>query len=808
MTDTEIKKLAAEFAKALKGEDLVPDPSVVPSNETDADKAARLERLRKIEEAREEKLKKQLELLEGQRDIIKEIGSELEKVNKQRTIDGKLSDKGLKDINAYLDKLNRVKGINQERIEDLKDLASDATTEVDAMNRLVQELEDIEEGYKRWQELSEYIAKTHERIGEALGVSAGIFKELALEIDTTGKNFQSSTGFSTDFRGSMLEVQKATVDAGVGMAEISAGFNAMATQMSSFDPKAKKANETMATQIALLSKLGVDANTAAGSVDFLERSMSMSRDAAAGMTMELATFADGMGVTSQKMMSDFESVSGTLAMQGPKMVQTFKNIAAQAKATGMSVSALVEMAQRFNTFEDAAGNVAKLNAVLGTQMSTIDIMGMRQDERIDYLRDQIQMTVGDFNSLDMYTQQFISSAMGFKDVGEAARFINMSAAEQDEYRARAEASAKTQEKIAEITQDLIPVMERFQLSMKKAALMLSPVVSAFMDLFDAIFELDEYFDNKMLPTLAFTLLLLSGFIVVKQMVAAFELLKGAAAFLKIEFQLLNASMFQLALVAGLVALIMLDEDLHGGFKALALAVGAAAVAFAALGKKAHFWWTVGSLIVGLFATKINPLFIHAFGFMAIGVTILAIAFQFLSTKAMIAAVVLGLMFSAFAYFFDSMSGAGESLASLALGFFALGAALTFIGLAFSNPLIIFGMAIFTGFMMALAASMGLMGTGAQKMADGFASMFENLSGVRSLLAELDGVVTNSFIAVTEVGGARTAVIANGDGLAGILAGTVAVDVKIPQIQAPNVNVNVYVDGSKIDSTYKIVGASG
>lgn len=806
MTDTEIKKLAAEFAKALKGEDLVPDPSVVPSNETDVDKAARLERLRKIEEAREEKLKKQLELLEGQRDIIKEIGSELEKVNKQRTIDGKLSDKGLKDINAYLDKLNRVKGINQERIEDLKDLASDATTEVDAMNRLVQELEDIEEGYKRWSELSEYISKTHERIGKALGVNAGIFKELALEIDTTGKNFQSSTGFSTDFRDSMLEVQKATVDAGVGMAEISAGFGAMAARMSSFDPKAKKANETMATQIALLSKLGVDANTAAGSVDFLERSMSMSRDAAAGMTMELATFADGMGVTSQKMMSDFESVSGTLAMQGPKMVQTFKNIAAQAKATGMSVSALVEMAQRFNTFEDAAGNVAKLNAVLGTQMSTIDIMGMKQDERIDYLRDQIQMTVGDFNSLDMYTQQFIASSMGFKDVGEAARFINMSAAEQDEYRKRAEASAKTQEQIAEITQDLIPVMERFQLSMKKAALALSPVLSGFMLLFDAIFELDELLHGYFLPTIAMSLLLFKGFIIFKQMAAALGIARSATALLGFEFQKLNMKMLGIgALIVVLSAVLV--SDLHVGFKTLAVGVTATALAFKFLNGKMGLVVLGLSTIATIFGFQINPLFINAFAHMAVGVLALGIAFQFVSGKALIAAVVLGLMFGAFAYFFDSMSGAGESLLSLSLGFIALGVSLAVIGALFSNPLIIYGMAIFTGFMLALAASMGLMGMGAQKMADGFSSMFENLSGVRSLLAELDGVVTNSFIAVTEVGGARTAVIANGDGLAGILAGTVAVDVKIPQIQAPNVNVNVYVDGSKIDSTYKIVGES-
>tara|TARA_B100000035_G_scaffold74021_1_gene61332 strand:- start:3770 stop:6196 length:2427 start_codon:yes stop_codon:yes gene_type:complete len=798
-----IKQLTLAITKGDKFE-----LSTIPEDESEEDKRKRLKK-------EQEALEKQLQLLEGQREIIKDISGIRKKMLEQRTIDGALSQDGIDKLTTYLDKLKQVDGVNDKRITDMERLASLAADEAlgndereKAMNQLLQDLEDIEEGYKRWSELGEYISKTHERIGEALGVSAGIFKELALEIDTTGKKFRSSTGFSTDFRDSMLEVQKATVDAGVGMAEISAGFGAMAARMSSFDPKAKKANETMATQIALLSKLGVDANTAAGSVDFLERSMSMSRDAAAGMTMELATFADGMGVTSQKMMADFESVSGTLAMQGPKMVQTFKNIAAQAKATGMSVSALVEMAQRFNTFEDAAGNVAKLNAVLGTQMSTIDIMGMRQDERIDYLRDQIQMTVGDFNNLDMYTQQFIASAMGFKDVGEAARFINMSAAEQDEFRARAEASAKTQEQIAEITQDLIPVMERFQLSMKKAALALSPVLSAFMLLFDAIFALDELAHNRFLPTLAMTLLLISGFIVIKQMAAAYGVLTSAVKLLGFEFANLNKSMGLMGVV--LVALaFVLTGDFSNGVKTAAVGVAALAFSFIILeGASRKVVGAFGVLLM-ILGASINPLFVNAFAFMAIGVLALGLAFQFVSTKAIIAAVVLGLMFGAFAYFFDSMSGAGESLLSLSFGFLMLGSSLAIVGALFSNPLIIYGMAIFTGFMLALAASMGLMGMGAQKMADGFASMFENLSGVRSLLAELDGVVTNSFIAVTEVGGARSAVIANGDGLAGILAGTVAVDVNIPQIQAPNVNVKVYMNGKEVATEIeKTVGRGG
>ena len=73
------------------------------------------------------------------------------------------------------------------------------------------------------------------------------------------------------------------------------------------------------------------------------------------------------------MIQDFTAVADNLAVFGDRSIDVFKGLAAQAKATGMEVSSLVALAESFNQFDKAADSASKLNAVLGTQLSTLQL---------------------------------------------------------------------------------------------------------------------------------------------------------------------------------------------------------------------------------------------------------------------------------------------------------------------------------------------------------------------------------------------------------------------------------------------------
>ena len=213
----------------------------------------------------------------------------------------------------------------------------------------------------------------------------------------------------------------ATVRGGGTMEDASTAISGLATGFSKFNPQAEAVNQSLAATIVRLGKIGVDASTAAKTMDFFTRTLRMTEQQSSDLVVELSLMGQQMGMTSQQIMSDFQAVSKDLAVFGSRATDVFKDLEAQAKATGMEISSLVGLAKQFDTFDKAANQAAMLNAVLGTQLSTLELMNMSYDDRVSYLRQEVSFAVGNMESLDMYAQQFIAQALGVSSVAEAQR---------------------------------------------------------------------------------------------------------------------------------------------------------------------------------------------------------------------------------------------------------------------------------------------------------------------------------------------------------------------------------------------------
>ena len=144
-------------------------------------------------------------------------------------------------------------------------------------------------------------------------------------------SFRRSTGFTGDFRGQMMAVANETIFAGVGIAEVGKAYGALAQNFSAFNPQAEEANKAMVKNVALLEQLGVSASESAKAMDFMQRSMGLSADAA----RHDKTYCHGRKEHWHyifKMMQIFV-VSGYLVTEGRN--GGLYDLAAQAKATGM-----------------------------------------------------------------------------------------------------------------------------------------------------------------------------------------------------------------------------------------------------------------------------------------------------------------------------------------------------------------------------------------------------------------------------------------------------------------------------------------
>ena len=207
--------------------------------------------------------------------------------------------------------------------------------------------------------------------------------------------------------------------------------------------------------------------------------MNLTGKAAANMTAQIARMGKEIGITSTKMIEQFNSASGRLAIFGQNNIKVFKGLAAAAKASGFEMQSLITISQQFDTFDKAADQAAKLNAVLGTQLSTLELMNATDEERIMMVKQQVQTSVGNFDSLDKFTKMYIAQAMGVKDVAEAQRLLNMSTAEYQKYQQGQQNQADIQQELADATAELVPMMQQLKLAGMQLMMIFKPVITFF-----------------------------------------------------------------------------------------------------------------------------------------------------------------------------------------------------------------------------------------------------------------------------------------------------------------------------------------
>jgi hypothetical protein len=628
-------------------------------------------------------------------------------------------------------------------------------------------------------------------------------KKMVIQLDEVGKKLGGTTGMGNVFQSQIMTTFRSTVTGGGTMEEASSAIGNLASGFSKFNPQADAVNESLSTTIVRLQKIGVSGDQAAKTMDFFARTLRMTEQEASNLTVELSLMGQQMGLTSSQIISDFQSVSNDLAIYGKGAIDVFKDLEAQAKATGMQISALVGLAKQFDTFESAADKAAQLNAVLGTQLSSLELMNMQYDDRINYIRQEVSFAVGNLENRDQYTQQFVQQALGVSSVAEAQRLLNMNQSEYLKYQNDMAAANKRQEDLAELTKELVPVMDQFKIAIMQLALTLSPLITILAYVFDAF--------NIILAPISMLIEAFSGWpAMILLAVAALAALAGGILNVGFTVGLLNISLSttqsrMIVLTAGLFIVGLIMKNTEGPIRALALGVLALGASMLFLKGASGWIHAFFFVLITALGTRINPLLVNAFHFMAIGVTTLGVAFSTIQGPAMLAMLVFSLMVGVLALFVYSLkelvvtlAESGDGLFNAAAGMYAISGAITALGAS----------------MLILAATGGLfaiskMANSMEKMGQGFQNTADGLERISKMSVALSNLGNNGLIAISAEGNKVNAVMGTGDVLNNFSAGKIQVDVNLPEQQTPNIDLKVELMGKQLVSVIKeVIGYSG
>jgi len=389
--------------------------------------------------------------------------------------------------------------------------------------------------------------------------------------------------------------------------------------------------------------------------------------------------------------------------------------------------------------------------------------------------------------------------MGVSSVAEAQKLLNMSQSEYLSYQSDMANAKNTQEDLAQITQDLVPVMQKLELVFKKLVLVLSPLITALSFVFNLLGSiLNPVF--KLLDGLM-NVVNYSPLVTNSLMAIA-----AVLAIVKFELYKMNSAMGWW-LIVGMVILAVI-EQFEPAFSGLALGIMAAGAALYFLNGAAYKWHVVALLLIAAFGTQINPLFVQAFAFMAVGIVAMAFALKFMKGQAMLAAVVLALLAGAVALVFYGIAAMAKALDSLIVTLVESGTGLF---IAANGLYAIAGgiMAIaYAMFMLGPLGVLGLIGMAVtlNSIGRGFEKIAGGLDKISKISTALSNLGSNGLLAITSEGNKISAVMGTGDVLNNFNAGKLEVEVKMPKMETPKIELKVELMGRQLEAFIKEVVA--
>jgi len=349
--------------------------------------------------------------------------------------------------------------------------------------------------------------------------------------DQAAASFAAATGTGNEFTGTLLEMRQEGNTLGVTFENSAKALQSLIEKQVGFLGASKASQKEMASQVALMERIGISTDTSAEMMNVFTINMGKSQGQAIQMTKALASMGSALG-SSQKFLQGFQESLKDLAVYGKGAIDIFSNMAAAARAAGVEVSTLTGLASKFDTFSSAAETVGKLNAMLGSQMSSTEMLLMTEDQRIETLIQQVQVSGESFAQMDRFKQKAIAAAAGISDMNEAQRIFGMNMKDYKKYQKDMERQAKIQDNFNKAIEATIPLQEKLAIFAAEFAVFVQPFADFVGMVLDLVTGLISHLPEGIKGMLGFAagaFLVMKAFSGVSVITTAVAALGGAAA---------------------------------------------------------------------------------------------------------------------------------------------------------------------------------------------------------------------------------------------------------------------------------------
>jgi len=295
--------------------------------------------------------------------------------------------------------------------------------------------------------------------------------DLTFALNQSRVELGRTTGMFRDFQDNLTGLAERNRALAIGFEESAQIINGLSTQMQRFNALGDGQQAILEDIGARFFRLGVDTQAFGQALDTVNYSFGLTGQAAAEAARSLEGLATEIGRPVQTVVSDLNELGPSLARFGQQGIKVFEKLAKQARELGLTTKQAFDISELFDTFESAANVAGRLNAQLGLQLNSVELLKASSEDRIDLLRQEFNLQGIQFESLGRRQRQMIADILG-QDEQTAARLLGGKvdiAAFQKEQREKTitdmvsvqERMAKLLEQIlTQFSKHVVPVLER------------------------------------------------------------------------------------------------------------------------------------------------------------------------------------------------------------------------------------------------------------------------------------------------------------------------------------------------------------
>ena len=165
---------------------------------------------------------------------------------------------------------------------------------------------------------------------------------------------------------------------GVDYQEVTQATKALVSGVTDFTMMGAEMQKSLIKDAALFAEAGVSNETYTKGLQVGMKQMGLSAEDAAGGMREIRKTALALNVPVSELTEDFIQQEEKLAQLGDTGIHSFKELARISKVTGVEMGKLINMTDKFDTFEGAAEQAGSLNAALGGNF--VDSMSLMMED--------------------------------------------------------------------------------------------------------------------------------------------------------------------------------------------------------------------------------------------------------------------------------------------------------------------------------------------------------------------------------------------------------------------------------------------